>query len=63
MSKDEYEKYKDLGYANGWGEKNPKEYDQCKKKGHTMDEISIGNCLSLYICHKCKIKYEVDSSG
>jgi len=56
--------YADLGWMNSWSE-FPKEYEECRKWGHKLTEISHSSigCVTEYRCDICKIVYCVDSSG
>jgi len=53
--------YIDLGIMNGWAEP-PDLYKKCKEQNHKLEVINKGRCWNKYICHKCKIYFEVDSS-
>lgn len=62
MSEINVDDYKDLGYANGW-KTDPPEEVVCESKKHKKERVTKGNCLTLYYCPICKIKWMVDSSG
>ena len=52
---------KDFGWANGWSS-TPEEIAQAEKEGYTFKEMSIGRCMTMYVCEELGITYRVDSS-
>lgn len=62
-----HEAYKNLGTMNGWKfGRVPAEYDNCVRSRHMCNghvtTVKLGNCYYECLCHKCKIRYKVDSS-
>lgn len=57
--------YKFLGWENGWGyPKEPIERTECRKAGHSMDDIqhNARGSENTRICHKCKTYSKYDCS-
>lgn len=54
----------ELGWANGWGQKKPKEYKDCCDKNHYHEwqVQKLGRSIEKMTCHQCKISWSVDSS-
>lgn len=59
-------KYKELGWQNGWNRKKeggvPYEYLRCRDAGHQRREKNIGKCRTQVFCDTCWITYKYDSS-
>jgi hypothetical protein len=58
---------KNLGWANGWGETLPKEYQDHREavqrgEKHHTEGSSGGRCVSHTVCHTCGISWSIDSS-
>jgi hypothetical protein len=55
-------KYRDLGYANSWGEP-PEVVKRCQDLGHKLEGEQVYNCVVEHRCPVCKYYYRIDSSG
>lgn len=49
------------GYANGWTE-TPERVKEAEEAHAKWEEISIGRCITEYVCREYKVRYRVDSS-
>jgi hypothetical protein len=55
---------KNFGYANGWGNRTPKEVKECDAKGHKKEyPKSYERCVTIIRCTECGYQYKIDSSG
>lgn len=57
--------YKDIGWANGWYEKPPDEYERHRDGNHQNDVESwdwgLYRTCHTYKCNQCRIIWHVDS--